>query len=342
MKPAILLLLGYLLLIIPVNAQRSANDDITILFYNVENLFDTIDQPGVLDEEFTPGSEKEWNTSRYYRKIEDISRVLTGTGRNVLPDVIGLAEVENRMVLEDLLAAPAFRKGDYGIIHEESPDARGIDVALLYRKDVLKSVSHEIIPVHFPFDSTETTRDILHVTAKLPDGEMVHFFVNHWSSRYGGMKESEPKRMYCAVSLRRRIDRLFAQENNPRIVIMGDFNDEPTNRSLMNILQAGNKLRNIEIGDLYNLYYDQHNMGLAGSYYYRGDWNMLDQIIVSYNMINQESRFSCNYQDGMILKEDWMLFENQDGVMVPNRTYGGPNYYGGISDHLPVYIVLKK
>lgn len=323
-------------------SQKSLKNEFTIVFYNVENLFDTIDNPVTKDEEFTPGSEKNWNSERYAKKLEDLSMVLTAAQRNEFPEIIGLAEVENHSVLEDLLKTKAFRKSEYEIVHRDSPDRRGIDVALLYRKDELKSVSSEWIPVNFPFDSSLTTRDILHVSGKASDGRKIHFFVNHWSSRYGGMRESEPKRMYCAVSLRRKIDMLYAMESDPRIVIMGDFNDEPTNKSIMHILQASNKLKNISTGELYNLFYDQHNQGLSGSYNYRGSWNMLDQIIVTHNMINQDNSYSCDYSSGKILKEDWMLYENRDGVKVPDRTYGGPNYFGGISDHLPVYIVLKK
>lgn len=342
MKPTLLIVLASLLSCTPARTQKSTKDQLNIVFYNVENLFDTIDNALTADEEFTPESEKEWNSIRYKKKLEDIASVLAAGNKQELPEFIGLAEVENREVLEDLLATKVFQKNEYGIAHKDSPDARGIDVALLYRKDEFKSVSYETIMVNFPFDSGLTTRDILHVKGRIGDGEDIHFFINHWSSRSGGMKETEPKRMYCAVALRRKIDILIAQENNPRIVVMGDFNDEPTNKSLMNILQATNKLKNISMGDLYNLYYDQHNLGLAGSYYYRGDWNMLDQIIVSYNLINREGRYSCDYSDGKIIMEDWMMYKNQDGIMVPNRTYGGPNYYGGISDHLPVYLVLKK
>ena len=341
MNKIIILSLGWILLSFSIYAQKKEKNEFTILFYNVENLFDTIDHPDYQDEEFTPESEKEWNTQKYLKKLDDLSRVISSCNQNELPEIIGLAEVENKKVLEDLLENKVFKKESYGIVHQESPDRRGIDVALLYRKDEFKSINYDFIKVDFPFDSSLTTRDILHVSGRLSDGENIHIFVNHWSSRWGGMKESEPKRMYCAVALRRKIDILMARENNPRICIIGDFNDEPTNKSLMHILQASNKRKNLDLGDLYNLYYDQHNHGMSGSYNYRGNWNMLDQVIVSHNLINKADKYSCDYEDGKILKEEFMLYENQDGVKVPNRSYGGPNYYGGISDHLPVYVVLK-
>ncbi len=321
-------------------AQDRNQETFTIVFYNVENLFNTTDNPGTEDEEFTPMGEKEWDEEKYEKKLKDIAEVISSVNRKELPEIIGLAEVENRKVLEDLIEIRALRKGDYVIVHEESPDRRGIDVALLYRKDELRSVKHSAINVDFPFDSTLTTRDILHVEGKAPDGKKIHFFINHWSSRSGGVKESEPKRMYAAVNLRRRIDLLLSRESDPRIVIMGDFNDEPTNRSLMNILLASNKRKNIGPGDLYNLYYDRHNLGNEGTYNYRGKWNMLDHIIVSYNLINQRGFYSCGYDDGRIFKEEWMLYETEEGIKVPNRTYGGTDYYGGISDHFPVYLEL--
>ncbi|HYW96942.1 MAG TPA: endonuclease [Bacteroidales bacterium] len=321
---------------------QNGGDDFTVVFYNTENLFDTIDAPLTKDEEFTPGSEKHWNTERYLKKVTDISNVLRAAGQGELPAIIGLAEIENGTVLMDLVRSTALAPGHYKIVHEESPDERGIDVALLYRPDKFDYYSHETIPVSFPFDSTETTRDILYVKGKAPDGKELNIFVNHWSSRYGGMLTSEPKRMYCAVALRRRIDLLLTRNSNARILVMGDFNDEPTNRSIMDILHATNKRKNIYTGDLYDLFYDKHNLENYGSYFYKGNWNMLDQIMVSYNMIDQKNSLSCRYSSGHVFKAPFMLYKNKEGVEVPNRTYGGPNYYGGISDHFPVYVVFEE
>jgi len=310
--------------------------------YNVENLFDTLDTPGTDDIEFTPASKKVWNTEKYNKKLVDLSKVIAAVGKESLPDVVGLLEVENRKVVEDLINTPLLKPGGYGIVHEESPDERGIDVALIYRKDRFKYEGHVKIPVVFPFDSTERTRDILYVYGKAPDGMDIHFFVNHWSSRIGGERETEPKRMYCAVSLRRNLDLLLSRDSKARIVIMGDFNDEPSNRSIMSVLQASNKRKNISVGEFYNLMYDTHNLTPEGSYFYRGNWNMLDNIIVSHSLLNTGSGYGCKYDSGKILKEDWMLFKAKNGEVSPNRTYGGDNYFGGISDHLPVYVILEN
>jgi len=312
-----------------------------IMSYNVENLFDTLDTPGYDDSEFTPASKKQWNTEKYNKKLSDLASVISAVDKDKLPDVIGLVEVENRKVLEDLVKTPALSQAGYGIVHEESNDERGIDVALLFKKGTFKYEGHVKIPVSFPFDSTDKTRDILYVYGKAGDGKDIHFFVNHWSSRSGGERETESKRMYCAVSLRRSVDLLLSRDANARIVIMGDFNDEPSNRSVMGVLMASNKRKNISVGEFYNLMYDKHNLTPEGTYAYRGNWNMLDQIMVSQSLLNVSSGYGCTFDSGKILKEDWMLFKSKNGEVSPNRTYGGDNYYGGISDHLPVYVLLE-
>jgi predicted extracellular nuclease len=330
-----------LMLITPCFHAIAQEKPFVIMTYNVENLFDTIDTPGIDDVEFTPASKKQWNTEKYNKKLVDLSKVIAAVGKENLPDIIGLAEIENRKVLEDLINTPALKPGGYGIAHEESPDARGIDVALLYRKDRFKYEGQLKIPVVFPFDSTEKTRDILYVYGKAPDGMDMHFFVNHWSSRNGGERETERKRMYCAVSLRRNLDLLLSRDANARIVIMGDFNDEPTNRSIMTVLQASDKRKNISVGEFYNLMYDMHNLTADGSYFYKGNWNMLDNMIVSQTLLNVTTGYGCKYDSGKILKEEWMMYKAKNGEVSPNRTYGGDNYYGGISDHLPVYLILE-
>jgi endonuclease/exonuclease/phosphatase family metal-dependent hydrolase len=327
--------------LVNLEAQNNSKKLLSVVFYNVENLFDTIDSPITEDEEFTPDSEKEWNTSKYHKKLEDLARVLSSVIDEELPDIIGLSEVENRSVLKDLINTGPLKAGSYLIVHKDSPDRRGIDVALLYKKKELKSLNYESIPIDFPLDTELKTRDILHVEGIARDGEKIHLFVNHWSSRYGGMLESEPKRIVCARTLRITLEELIENEENPRFIIMGDFNDEPTNRSVMEELGAANKRNNVYSDDLYNLFYDAHNIDGKGTYNYRGNWNMLDQIIISYNLMDRQGYFSCNYDDAGIFKGDWMLYETREGIKVPNRTYGGSNYFGGISDHLPVYLRLR-
>jgi predicted extracellular nuclease len=303
----------------------------TIVFYNVENLFDTIDDPAINDEEFLPVSEKQWNTERYNKKLEDIAKVLGGINNEELPEVIGLCEVENRDVLEDLAATAPLASGNYQIVHIDSPDKRGIDVALLFRKREFKVLSHEAIVIDPGFE----TRDILHVTGKLGKEEL-HLFVNHWPSRWGGVEQSEPNRIVAAQTLRNKVDELLAKDAGAKIIIIGDTNDEPDNKSLSEIVQA---MAPNTKANLYNLMIplDEQN---KGSYYYRGDWNMIDNIIVS-DAVLRGKGFVATDQLGQVYHETWMEYRNKNGEMSPNRTYGGPNYYGGVSDHFPVYLKLE-
>ena len=310
-----------------------------VVSYNVENLFDTINSPLFEDDEFTPSGSKAWTYDRYSKKLNDLARVILSIPGKELPALIGLSEIENRGVLEDLTDIRGLRKGAYKIVHEDGKDPRGIECALLYRPDMFKYLSHEYIPIADPVNPDYLYRGILHVRGKGPDGSSLHVFVNHWKSRAGDERETARQRMFSAITLRKQLDMLMAREKDFKVVAMGDFNDEPTNRSITNGLSALNKRRNIQMGDYYNLFYDLHNMEGQGTYNYRGSWNMLDQIIVSYNLIEQEKGLSTAYGSGMILKEEWMLYPSEKyGESLPSATYGGPEYYGGPSDHLPIYV----
>lgn len=343
----LLILIPALIIGLNISAQKTElkqirNKNLTIVFYNTENLFDYEDDPFIQDEDFTPGSEKKWDKEKYLKKAEDISKVLSSIGKKELPGIIGLAEVENMKVLTDLINTKNLSKGNYGIVHYNSPDKRGIDVALLYRKDLFKVEFHRSIPINFPRD-TSLTRDILMVRGKTNDSENLYIFVNHWKSRSGGTSATENKRNYSAVILRKVVDSIFNFEPKAKIIIMGDFNDEPTNKSIHQILQANNKRKNRNQRDLYNLMYDMHNLNDLGTYHYNGSWNMLDQIIISQSLLNKKYGYFTDFEGGKIFNEEWMLYNNSKaGTWTPNKTYGGDTYFGGISDHLPVYVVLRR
>lgn len=334
-----------ILCILPLFTQgqgKEANDDFVVMFYNVENLFDTEDDPVTLDDEFTPESEKQWTRERYEKKLDDLTEVFISVDKKNLPAIIGLCEVENRQVLQDLISNRKMKRAEYGIVHEESPDIRGIDVALLYRTDLCEIETWRAIPVNIPSDSI-TTRDILYVKGKTSGKEELHFFVNHWSSRRDGEKETERRRIYASVTLRKVVDSILNFEPEAKIIIMGDFNDEPTNNSLHTYLNANNKRRNATSRDLYNLMYDMHNVERKGTYSYKGNWNMLDQIIVSQAIIHDSTGLHLDFTSGTILREEWMMYRNPKiGEETPNKTYGGVSYFGGVSDHLPVYCILRK
>lgn len=322
----------------PVFSQKNVNSFL-VVSYNVENLFDTINSPLFEDDEFTPSGTKKWTYERYDKKLKDLTRVILSIPVKELPALIGLAEIENRGVLEDLTNMRGLRKMEYEIVHEDDQDPRGIECALLYRPDLFKYKSHEYIPIADPVNPEYLYRGILHVHGKGPDGSSLHIFINHWKSRSGSQQETERQRMFSAITLRKQLDMLMARESDFKVIIMGDFNDEPTNRSITNGLSALNKRRNIEMGDYYNLFYDLHNAAGEGTYNYQGTWNMLDQIIVSYSLLNQERGLTTQFDSGHILKEEWMLYESEKyGESLPSATYGGPEYYGGPGDHLPVYV----
>ncbi len=316
------------------SVKRSLTNEYTVVSYNVENLFDTVDDPKIPDEEFLPESEKKWDNERYQKKLNDLSRVISEINEKELPEIVGLVEIENRVVLEDLIQTGPLKDQGYTIIHEESPDFRGIDVALIYRKDAFKELMHETLPVVFPDNPEFKTRDILHVTGQIKN-KTVHIFVNHWPSRIGGDEKTEPKRVLAASVLKSKIDDILALDPKARIIIMGDMNDEPTNKSLVETLGAkspdsGAKLVNLMIPD--------DNSGL-GTYFYSGNWNMLDNLVVSDELISGK-RIQIVDQKGFIYSSDWMIYTNKTGDKTPNRSYVGNKYVAGVSDHFPVYLKL--
>lgn len=306
-----------------------APEKVTVGFYNVENLFDTEDEPGVNDNDFTPDGDKNWTEERYYDKLDKIARVFNAMNKSDWPVILGLAEVENKDVLKDLIKQKDLVSADYGIVHYDSPDTRGIDVALLYRKEFFQVLKKTSIDISNPDFIHSKTRDILHVKGQFFNGEIVHFFVNHWSSRRDGILETEPKRVFQAAQLRKEVDKIKANAPEEKIIIMGDFNDYPTDKSLKQVLKA-----DIQGDGLYNLAYALHMDG-KGTINYKNKWGMFDQFIVSSNVFEKGLILKTKQQK--ILYTDWLVWKGKK----PNRTYGGNKYYGGFSDHLPTYIDLE-
>lgn len=307
---------------------------IEVVFYNVENLFDTEEDTTIWDDEFLPDSAKNWTIERYNKKLVDLAKVLTAISEDDLPEVIGVCEVENRKVVEDLFATDSLKNGKFMIIHEDSPDFRGIDVALAYNSELLTELYHEKIRYSFSFEPETTTRDILYAKL-LSCGDTLHFFVNHWPSRRGGQEKSEPKRLKAATVLRTKIDSILLRDKQAKVIAMGDFNDYPNNTSMTEVMncEPGANQR------LTNLTYQFHEDGL-GTYNYRGEWGMLDQFIVSDGLLYSAKGCATSDSSAAIFKEDWMMYFPEEGSPSPNRTYGGPNYYGGYSDHLPIRLTL--
>ena len=314
--------------IFPLFLFAQEKNEIYSIFYNVENLFDTIDNPKTNDNEFLPISKKKWNTERYVNKLEKLSKVFASSFEGKIPHIIGLCEVENSLVVEDLLNQDFFQNHNYFLIHKQSPDFRGIDCALLVDTNKMSLISYDFIEVLIP-GSNRPTRDIVYAKVMI-DSEYFNIFVNHWPSRYGGVEKSEHKRIAAAVSLRNYIDKNI--DSDEKIIIMGDLNDYPKNKSIKDFLV---------LEDLFNL---MINSKEKGSYNYKGFWGFIDHIIISKNLLfndNNDKKGYCVFDFGVI-SEKWMLFSDSKGNQKPNRTYLGSKWVGGISDHLPVYLILRN
>lgn len=310
-------------------------------FYNVENYFDTVNNPDKSDEEFTPEGFKHWNFFRYKEKQNKIAKTIIAVGQWKPPAVVGLAEVENAKVLKDLLTFSPLSQFDYQIIHQQSPDWRGIDVALLYREQAFNPIDSQFIEVDFD-DDYSATRDVLYTKGVARGKDTLHLFVNHWPSRYGGKTETDPKRIKAAHSVRKKVDSIIKIKADAKIVITGDFNDEPSNKSLNKALGAkaiAEKSQKAPL--LINLMADMASDDQKGSYKYRYQWNTFDQFIVSRGLLDCKSGFCAGKSSAQIFRSDFLLIEDDDYPgQKPYRTYVGPRHKGGYSDHLPVYLDL--
>lgn len=312
-----------------------------VMFYNVENLFDIYDDSLTADEEFTPEGERRWNNKRFYTKINNIGKVIMAAGEWKPPSIIGLCEIENRFVLERLIYDTPLKKPGYKIVHHNSPDHRGIDVALLYREEDFVLFSDTTIPVGFAFDTASATRDILYVKGLIGGSEMLHIFINHWPSRFGGYMNTREKRNAVASLLRKHTDSLMAINPNVSIVIMGDFNDDPTDESLAGILGTKIPDEKENPSGLYNLMLKKQDDWPDGSLKFRETWNTFDQIIVSEGLLNPESAITVSQDGGRIFHAPFLLENDETYLGIkPCRTFNGYKYQGGFSDHLPVFVDL--
>ncbi|MDR0686220.1 MAG: endonuclease [Dysgonamonadaceae bacterium] len=320
------------------SAALYGRDDFRVMFYNVENLFDTQDEPRKDDDEFLPEGNRHWNEWRYYKKLTAIAAVISAAGKAwTTPALVGLCEVENDRVMTDLTGHPLLRKRRYRYIITDSPDIRGIDVALMYRPDKFGYIGHTSYSVRFPGNSAKETRDILHVTGVVGAGDTLDVFVCHFPSRRRGKLNSEFGRIHVASVIRDQVERLQRIRKDARIIIMGDFNDEPQDRSLRKTLGAGPVGAVVERDSLYNLFY-RHVGGELGSYKHGKKWNVLDQLIVSGSLFDVR-RFHVLRGSEQIFVRDFMLTGDRSaGRVRPNKTFFGFKYEGGYSDHLPIVV----
>jgi predicted extracellular nuclease len=317
------------------NRAESDPSIITIAFYNVENLFDPIDDIEKFDDDFLPMSEKKWTNKRYKKKIYKLGTAISQIGEKrsgKAPIIVGLAEVENKNVLNELIESKHLREHDYGYVHYESPDERGIDVALMYQKNSFKVIDSKPYSIDITVDEADPdyTRDILLVVGEI-HGEQVHIIVNHWSSRRGGPKETEYKRLIASEKVIEIVNEIRESRPEAKVIVMGDFNDDPSCKS---VRQLSNSL------DLHNpmetlLSYTR------GSLNYKFQWNIFDQIMISTNFLEFE-KGSLSFSKGDIFDEKFLMQYKGKFKGQPFRTYVGTKYKGGYSDHFPVFIQLKK
>ncbi len=340
------LLILLILAISSVNAQEKKKYKIhTIAFYNLENLFDTINDPNKFDEA-SPIMEMSFNRQEVYeKKVKNMARVLSEIGKDEShnsPVVIGVSEVENRDVLVDLANDPALIDQDYGIIHFESPDKRGIDVAMLYRKSLFIPVSkssHELLIYDDLSRDRVFTRDQLLVTGKL-DGELMHFIVNHWPSRSGGEARSRSKRMGAARLTKHIVDSLQAIDPYSKIFIMGDLNDDPTNASVKEVLGAVRDKEDVKLKGIYNPMEGLAKKGL-GTNAYRDGWSLFDQIMFTKPLLEKDYSSFMFYKAG-IFNKNYLTNKRGRWKGYPFRSFADGGFTNGFSDHFPVFVTIVK
>ena len=313
-----------------------------IASYNVENLFDCRHDSLKNDYEFLPDAVRHWNYTKYKKKLDNIARVITAVGGWTPPALVALCEVENESVLRDLTRYSVLREADYRYVMTQSPDERGIDVALIYQRHLFKLLSHQSLSVDKPNKNSRPTRDILHVSGLLLNKDTLDVFVAHFPSRSGGAKESEPYRLLAAQRLKEATDSIYQKRNRAQILILGDFNDYPDNKSIQQVLGAVAPPSVSDSPDGHQLYHllakKASTLKNFGSYKFQGEWGLLDHIIVSGNLLQQDSSLYTNEEKADVFCLPFLLTEDKRyGGKQPFRTYYGMKYQEGYSDHLPVW-----
>lgn len=306
----------------------------TLAFYNIENLFDIYDDELTRDDDFLPTAEKRWTVKRYKNKLKKLGFVISEIGKketNRHPAIVGLAEVENADVIKDLITSKHLAELDYGFVHYDSPDERGIDVALLYDKNRFK-VAHSknyAIELYNEKEKIDYTRDILLVSG-LFEGLELHVIVNHWPSRRTGDVETNHKRMTASEKVIEIISSIKNKNTNAKIIVMGDFNDDPTNESVAHLVKSHglfNPMETLISND-------------RGTTSYNKEWNLFDQFMFTHNFFERKKN-SLRFVDANIFDEDFLKLYDGKYKGTPYRTYVGKRYKGGYSDHFPVYLTLK-
>jgi hypothetical protein len=314
---------------------------VRVVFWNVENLYDPYDDTTKLDDEFTSMGTKHWSWTKFSTKLNHVAKTLLAAGEWEPPAIVGLCEVENRYVLNKLIYETPLKPWNYKFIHHESPDLRGVDVAFLYRPAVFKVIASRSISIRFPFDTLAQTRELLLVKGVLINRDTLSVIINHWPSRRGGYLGSQPRRNWVALVLRKCIDSIQRSEPKANILVMGDFNDEPENESLKDVLMAHTSSMPFYDTTLYNLMGIRNITHKEGTLKYRDQWSTFDQFIISGALMNGNAGLKTGIEQVRIFRASFLLEEDNTyfGEKL-NRTYSGPKYHGGFSDHLPIRLEI--
>jgi len=327
------------------NAGKKSYQVACIGFYNLENYFDTLDDPKINDDDFLPAGSYNYTAEVYLDKINHLCEVLGQVGTDVSPDglaMFGVAEIENEKVLQDLVSQPVFKKRHYKIVHYDSPDARGIDVGLIYNPKYFKVLSSEslFVPLKNPDGTPYYTRDMLWVSGILA-GDTIHVFVGHWPSRRGGEEASAPGRALAAKISKKVIDSLMREDINTKVILMGDLNDDPNSPSVTQVLGAKTNIKKVKDGDLYNPWWTNFLSRGIGTLAWSDSWNLFDQIIISSAFLKKEQD-GFFFKDAHIFNRQFMVTKSGKYKGYPMRTYNGSIYNGGYSDHFPTYCIFLK
>lgn len=337
----------FLLLLVafqPVFSQKQSYQVACVGFYNLENLFDTIDSPNTNDAEFLPEGKRHWTNKVYQDKLGNLAKVISELGTETTPDgvaILGVAEVENQLVLEDLVKQAAIADRHYQIVHYDSPDERGIDVGLIYQPKYFTVLGSQAIPLLLYDENGERnyTRDILYVSGLL-DGDTVHVLVNHWPSRRGGEAATRPMRNAAALVCKNVKDSLLALDPNVKVIVMGDLNDDPNSPSVKKVLGASEDKEKLKKGGFFNPMEAFFKKGI-GTMAYQDAWSLFDQVIISQGLV-KEQQDGYRFYKAQVYNKPYLIQKTGQYKGYPFRTFDFDNYIGGYSDHFPVYLVLVK
>lgn len=325
-----------ILFLLPL-ASASAQEVFRVMFYNTENFFDCRHDTLKNDYEFLPYSIHRWHEGRYKQKLYHTAQVIAAVGEWDAPALVGMCEVENEKVMNDLVKYSPLKSYQYRYVMTDSPDERGIDVALMWQRDRFKLLQHRSIRIRWKENDRKPTRDLLHVTGLVSSGDSLDVFVCHMPSRAGGEKESESLRLFTASVLKYQVDSLCTVRFHPNILVMGDFNDYPDNTSIAGVLGANTPCDSVNPHRLYNLMADKGSQ--IGTYNYKGEWGILDHFLVSGFLLQHLEGLHTSNRNARICDFSFLLEENPVyGGKKPFRTYYGMKYTGGYSDHLPIAV----